>query len=121
MKEVVKYIMIFVLVGLAYFHLSSDNGSEVSNFMRAFYFNLEYISIASILIYLATLCKGKERLFFGVLSGYFSLKIVYNTLLYITPIGIKLGLNNSEFWGFVFTGIIIICLIIIQYRYVKER
>lgn len=111
-----------MLTGLAYFHLSTgDDGGNVSNFMRAFYFDLEYISIVSVIIYLAYISSGLERWFFGIVSSYFALKMVYNTLLYIEPINWKLGLHNSEMWGFIFTGIIIVCLIIIQFRYVLDK
>ena len=116
MKEIVKHILIVCLFGLGFYHIH-----DLTNFTRALFFNCEYLALTSILIYLATIFKGKERWFFGILSTYFGLKMVYNTLLYITPIGVKLGLYNSEFWGFIFTGIIIICLIVIQYKYVKEE
>ena len=116
MKEVVKYVLIVCLFGLGYYHLH-----DLSNFTRALYFNCEYIALTTILTYLAAIFNGKERWFFAILGGYFALKTVYNTLLYIPSIGIKLGLNNSEFWGFVFTGTVIVSLIIIQFRYVKER
>jgi len=90
--------------------------------MDCLYFTVEYLSLASVLMYLAMLMtEVKDKVFFGVLSGYFVLKLVYNVFLYITPINVKLGMWSSEMWGYLFTVIIIIGLLIIQMGYVKER
>ena len=117
MKEVVKYTALIVLGYLAYYHLQE----EATPIMHCLYFMGEYLMIGSVFVYLATIFNGKERWFFAILGGYFAFKMVYNTLVYHPILYIKLGLNNSEFWGFIFTGIVIVSLIIIQFRYVKER
>jgi hypothetical protein len=116
MKEFVKYILIIGLGILAFYHFH-----EVTPFTICLYFNTEYSLLTIILMYLAVQSKGREKLLFGISSGYFGLKIIYNTLLCIEPLGVKLGLNNSEEWGAIFTCVIIVILIIIQYRYVIKE
>lgn len=116
MKELVKYILIVSVGILGLYHLKGD-----TPFWHCLYFNVEYLSLATVIMYLAYMSRGVERCLFGVLSGYFALKIVYNTLLYIRPIGVKLGLNNSELWGMIFTGIVLVFLIITQLRYVLVK
>ena len=116
MKEVVKYILIIYLGVLAFYHKS-----ELTNFTMALYFGSEYVAMGVMTIYLATISKGIEKWLFVLVSGYLGLKLIYNTLLYIDPISEKLWLYNSEFWGYLLTVVIIVILIIIQFRYVLVK
>lgn len=118
MKDIVKYIMIVSLTILAIYH----KAEEPTPLLDCLYFAVEYLALASVFMYLAMLMTSfKDMVFFAVLSGYFALKLIYNTFLYIDTISVKMGMHGSETWGFAFTVIIILGLILIQFGYVKER
>lgn len=116
MKDLVKYIIIVGLMCLAYCHTR-----DWTTFTMALYFGVEYFLLMTIFIYLAIISKGIDKAFFLILSPYFGLKLIYNTLLYIEPVNRKFELYNSELWGFIITVIIVVSLICIQISYAKKR
>lgn len=107
------------LIGLGI--LAVFHKSELTPLMECLYFGVEYSLLIMLFIYLATFfTKFKDVIFFRILSFYFGLKFLYNIGVYIPYIRAKLVLGNSEFWGYIFTLIIIAILIIIQLTYVIQ-
>ena len=119
MKYTVKYIILVILLYLGWYHKQPES----SEILDCGYFASEYILITLSFMYLAVLKQGRDRAFYGILSGYFALKMIYNVLIYQSEIMAKMVDLRAEYWGYIFTGIIVVSLLLIQISYVviKER
>ena len=120
MKFVVKYAALIGLGILGIFHRTPMD--KLTPLMECSYFVVEYSLLTILFVYLAKLSNNfRDIIFFRVLSTYFGLKLIYNICAYIPYMNDKLVLWDSEFWGYIFTLIVITILMIIQLTYVTLK